>query len=188
MTGRAASPRVSSGAPPGRAAKRKRGKQPGAPGSAMSWAEPDLGVARSFQQLEIPEPSAQRIQHDLHLGLCVCGGEHVAARPAGVPDAVVSIGPNLRALAVYLVVFQHMPIRRCRDLIGDVAGAQVSAGFIHSCLRKAAELAAGVVKLIRTLRLSGRGMRGNPSSVRRTGTCMCGLSLWGRSIMWRSMW
>lgn len=156
-----------------RAAKRRRGKQPGAPGSAMTWAEPDetrdhypqgmcpcgrdladaedLGVARSFQQLEIPEPSAQRVQHDLHLGLCGCGREHRAARPPGVPDSPVSIGPNLRALAVYLVVFQHMPIERCRDLIGDVAGAQVSAGFIHSCLRKAAELAAGVVKLIRTL-------------------------------------
>jgi transposase len=139
----------------------------------MTWAEPgeirdhypqgtcpcgrdladaeDLGVARSFQQLEIPEPSAQRIQHDLHLGLCGCGREHQAARPAGVPDSPVSIGPNLRALAVYLVVFQHMPIERCRDLIGDVAGAAVSAGFIHSCLRKAAELAVDVVKLIRTL-------------------------------------
>jgi transposase len=157
----------------GRAAKRRRGKQPGAPGSAMTWAEPgetrdhypqgtcpcgrdladakDLGVARSFQQLEIPEPSAQRVQHDLHLGLCGCGREHQAARPAGVPDSPVSIGPNLRALAVYLVVVQHMPIERCRDLIGDVAGAAVSAGFIHSCLRKAAELAADVVKLIRTL-------------------------------------
>ena len=108
-----------------RAAGRKRGKQPGAPGSAMSWAEPDdirdhypqgtcecgadlagaadLGVARSFQQLEIPEPSAQRIQHDLHYGLCGCGREHVAARPPGVPDAAVSIGPHVRALAVYLV-------------------------------------------------------------------------------------
>jgi transposase len=156
-----------------RDAKRGRGKQPGAPGSAMTWAEPDdtrdhyprgtcpcgrdlaeaedLGVARSFQQLEIPEPSAQRIQHDLHRGLCGCGREHQAARPAGVPDSPVSIGPDLRALAVYLVVFQHVPIERCRDLIGDVTGAQVSAGFIHSCLRKAAELAAGVVKLIRTL-------------------------------------
>jgi transposase len=155
------------------AAKRKRGKQPGAPGSAMSWAEPeqvqdhypsgacacgadlsgaqDLGVARSFQQLEIPEPAARRIQHDLHLGVCGCGREHVAARPPGVPDAAVSIGPNLRALAVYLLVFQHVPVERCQQLISDVAGARVSAGFIHSCLRKAAELAADVIKLIRTL-------------------------------------
>ena len=156
-----------------RAAKRNRGKQPGAPGSAMSWAEPDetrdhypqgacecgtdlsavqdLGVARSFQQLEIPGPSARRIQHDLHLGACRCGREHVAERPPGVPDAPVSIGPDLRALAVYLVVFQHVPIERCRGLIADVAGAQVSAGFIHSCLRTAADLAADVIKLIRTL-------------------------------------
>ena len=36
-------------------------------------------------------------------------------------------------------------------LISDVAGAQVSAGFICSCLRTAARLAADVIKLIRTL-------------------------------------
>jgi transposase len=161
-----------------RADKRRRGKQPGAPGSAMCWAEPDetrnyyprgtcacgaglgsaldLGVARSYQQLEIPEPSARRIQHDLHLGLCGCGREHLAARPAGVPDAPVSIGPNLRALAVYLVVFQHVPVERCRDLIADVTGAAVSAGFIHSCLRAAADLAAGVIKLIAALIIAAR--------------------------------
>src|SRR5271166_5685472 len=160
------------------AKNRKRGKQPGAPGAAMSWAEPDdtrdyypdgacacgadlagaadLGVARSFQQLEIPEPSAQRIQHDLHETVCGCGRHHVAARPAGVPDSPVSTGPNLRALAVYLIVFQHVPVERCRELICDAAGAQVSAGFIHSCLRKAAELAADVVKLIASLITAAR--------------------------------
>jgi transposase len=158
--------------------KRKRGKQPGAPGSAMSWAVPDdtrdwypegacgcgadlagaqdLGVARSYQQLEIPEPSAQRIQHDLHLGRCGCGREHLAPRPPGVPDTPVSIGPHLRALAVYLVVFQHVPVERCQQLLAGVAGAAVSAGFIHSCLRKAAALAADAVKLIRTLITAAR--------------------------------
>ena len=152
---------------------RKRGKQPGAPGSAMCWAEPDqvvdhypqgacgcgadlreaedLGVARSLQQLEIPAPSALRVQHELHRSRCGCGREHVAARPPGALDAAVSIGPHLRALAVYLVVFQHVPVERCRQLILDVTGAAVSAGFIHSCLRTAARLAADVVKLIRTL-------------------------------------
>jgi transposase len=156
-----------------RAEKRRRGKQPGSPGSAMCWAKPDvtldyhpqgtcgcgaglesaldLGVARSFQQLEVPEPAAKRIQHDLHRGLCGCGREHVAARPPGVPDSPVSTGPNLRALAVYLVVFQHVPVERCRDLIADVAGTPVSAGFIHSCLAAAADLAAGVIKLIAAL-------------------------------------
>jgi hypothetical protein len=88
--------------------------------------------------------------------LCSCGREHQAARPAGVPDAPVTIGPNLRALAVYLVVFQHVPVGRCRDLIAEVTGAAVSAGFIHSCLRAAANRAAGVIKLIAALIIAAR--------------------------------
>jgi len=172
------------------AKKRRRGKQPGAPGSAMCWAEPDdirdyypqgacecgadldgaagLGVARSFQQLEIPGPSAMRIQHDLHETVCGCGRHHVAARPAGVPDSPVSIGPNLRALAVYLIVFQHVPVERCRELISDAAGAQVSTGFIHSCLRKAAGLAADVIKLIATL-ITAAGVAGFDETTLRAG-------------------
>jgi transposase len=119
-------------------------------GADLAGAE-DLGVARSCQQLEIPEPAARRIQHDLHEVQCGCGAGHVAERPAGVPDAAVSIGPNLRALAVYLVVYQHVPVERCRQLIADATGAAVSAGFIHSCLARAADVISDVVQLIRTL-------------------------------------
>ncbi|MGI8451956.1 MAG: IS66 family transposase [Streptosporangiaceae bacterium] len=111
----------------------------------------DLGVARSFQQLEVPLITARRIQHDLHQARCACGKVHEAARPEGVAGSVVSIGPNLRALAVYLVVFQHVPVGRCAELIADVTGARVSAGFVHSCLARAACVVAGVVKLIKTL-------------------------------------
>ena len=156
-----------------RAGKKKRGKQPGSPGASMAWEVPDrtedhypegacscgldladaadLGVARSYQQEEIPAAAAQRVQHDLHKAKCACGREHDAARPAGVPASALSIGPRLRALAVYLVVFQHVPVERCRQLIADVTGAAVSDGFAHSCLAKAASLAADVVALIRAL-------------------------------------
>jgi hypothetical protein len=152
---------------------RSRGKQPGAPGTSMSWAEPDevidhlpagacgcgadlalaadLGVARSHQQLEAPLVTSRRVQHDLHEALCGCGERHVAARPPGVAGSAVSIGANLRALAVYLMVYQHVPVERCAQLISDVTGAQVSAGFVHSCLARAAGVIAGVVKLIKTL-------------------------------------
>jgi hypothetical protein len=54
---------------------------------------------------------------------------HVAARPAGVPASAVSIGPDLRALAVYLVICQHVPVQRCAELIADMTGAQASAGW-----------------------------------------------------------
>ena len=140
----------------------------------MSWAEPDevvdhrpagacddcgadlagaadLGVAESFQQLEVPLITARRVQHDLHRARCGCGRAHVAARPQGVGGPAVSIGPDLRALAVYLVVFQHVPAERCAQLIADVTGAEVSAGFVHSCLARAAAVIADVVTLIKTL-------------------------------------
>ena len=101
-----------------RAAKKKRGKQPGSPGASMTWEVPDrtedhypegscscgldladaadLGVSRSYQQEEIPAAAAERVQHDLHESRCACGRVHAAARPAGVPDSAVSIGPRLR--------------------------------------------------------------------------------------------
>jgi hypothetical protein len=111
----------------------------------------DLGVAGSFQQLEVPLITARRVQHDLHRARCRCGRVHVAARPQGAGGSAVSIGPDLRALTVYLVVFQHVPAERCARLIADVTGAEVSAGFVHACLARAAEVIADVVRLIKTL-------------------------------------
>src|SRR5439155_17091575 len=79
----------------------------------------DLGVARSYQQEEVPAAAAERVQHDLHTAKCACGKTHAAPRAAGVPDSALSIGPRLRALAVYLVDFQHVPVERRRQLIED---------------------------------------------------------------------
>ncbi len=171
-------------------AEKKRGKQPGSPGAAMRWEVPDrtedyypegacscgrdlsdaadLGVARSFQQEEIPAAAAERVQHDLHSAKCACGKTHVAPRPASVPDSALSIGPRLRALAVYLVVFQHVPVERCRELIADVAGAAVSEGFIHSCLARAASLAGEVVALIRAL-ITASAVAGFDETTLRSG-------------------
>jgi transposase len=154
--------------------KRKPGKQPGSPGAAMCWRKADevighfpqggcecgadlagaadLGVARSYQQEDVPEPQpSRRYQHDLHKARCACGRVHVAPRPGGVPDAPLSVGPRLSAMAVYLSVFQHVPVERAQFLIADLAGGVVSAGFVHSCLGKAAGLVTDAVRLIRTL-------------------------------------
>jgi hypothetical protein len=112
----------------------------------------DLGVVRSYQQEDVPEPQpAIRYQHDLHRARCACGRVHVAPRPAGVPDAPLSVGPRLSAMAVYLSVFQHVPVERAQFLIADLTGGVLSAGFVHSCLGKAAGLVKDAVRLIRTL-------------------------------------
>src|ERR1019366_2512100 len=125
----------------------------------LTWALP-AHISRTRSR---PAP-AERVQHDLHASQCACGQEHAAPRPPGVPDAPLSIGPRLRALAV----FQPVPVDRGRDLIADVTGAAVSAGFIHSCLRQAAGLAAEVVRLIRTL-ITAAAVAGFDETTLRSG-------------------
>jgi hypothetical protein len=173
-----------------RAGRKRQGKQPGSPGASMTWQVPDrteehfpdgacscgrdladaadLGTVRSFQQQEVPAVAAERVQHDLHEVRCACGRPHVAPRPAGVPDSALSIGPRLRALAVYLVVFQHVPVERCRLLIADVTGALVSDGFVHSCLARAASLAKDVAALIRAL-ITASAVAGFDETTLRSG-------------------
>ena len=161
------------------AKKRSRGKQPGAPGATMTWTVPDdtfdyypegtcacgadlgdaadLGVARSYQQKEVPEPRAA----------------DDPARPAR--DACARAGrPTWRPGRRASRTRRSRPGRGCGRwrstcwssstsrwsgagmLLSDVAGAEVSAGFIHSCLAKAASMAAGTVKLIKTLLIAAK--------------------------------
>jgi transposase len=154
--------------------KRKRGKQPGAPGSNLAWrdgpdeafdyypagacgcgadldAAVDLGVAASHQQHDIPQVTAKVTQHDRHRVRCGCGAEHVAPLPEGVVDAPVSYGVNLRALCVLLLVVHAIPVHRCAQLIGVITGAQPSPGFVHGMLKRAATALSEVDKRIRAL-------------------------------------
>ena len=100
-------------------------------------------------------------------GGCACGREeHVAQRPDGIPDAKLSVGPRLSAMAVCLTVFQHIPVERAQQLIADLTGGVVSAGCVHSCLGKAAGLVKDSVALIRTL-IAASPVAGWPQQAQR---------------------
>jgi transposase len=136
--------------------KRKRGKQPGAPGAHLAWRDDpdetvahfpagscgcgadlaegaDLGVARSHQQHEIPLMSATCTQHDLHAVRCGCGTVHVADRPAGVADAAVGYGPNLQAWCVYLMVVHAIPVHRCTELVASLTARRPASDSCTAC-------------------------------------------------------
>jgi transposase len=161
---------------PSRAARRhgarRPGKQPGAGGSALfQTSDPDevidhvpqacggcgsdltgaaaLGVVRR-QVHDIPTITPVVVEHRLHRRRCGCGTTTTAAAPAGVGAAAV-YGPNLRALAVYLLVFQHIPVARAQALIADLTGVHPSTGWISSQLVAVAEVLVDVEKLIKTL-------------------------------------
>src|SRR3954449_5107042 len=151
---------------------RKPGKQPGAGGSALfQTSDPDeivdhvpdacggcgsdltgadaAGVVRR-QVHDIPTIRSVVVEHRLHRRRCGCGATTTAAAPAGVGAAAV-YGPNLRALAVYLLVFQHIPVARTQALIADLTGARPSTGWISSVLSTVADLLVDTEKLIKTL-------------------------------------
>jgi transposase/uncharacterized coiled-coil protein SlyX len=151
---------------------RKPGKQPGAGGSALlQISDPDevidhvpaacggcgadlvgasaAGMVRR-QIHDIPTIAPVVVEHRLYRRRCTCGTTTTATAPAGVSAAAV-YGPNLRALAVYLLVFQHVPVARTAALIADLTGAHPSTGWISSQLSAVADVLIDVEKLIKSL-------------------------------------
>jgi transposase len=155
--------------------RRGQGKQPGAPGAHLAWrpvpdervpvfpegccrcgaglaAAADLGTAASHQQVDVPLVTARVTQYDRHAVRCRCGRVTVAAGPAGRGSpGTVSYGPNLQALCVYLVTEHAIPVHRAAALIGALAGARPSAGFVHGMLARAAAAVRPAVMAIRAL-------------------------------------
>jgi hypothetical protein len=154
--------------------KRKRGKQPGAPGANLAWTDnpnrrvdrfpqgccdcghdlagaADLGVVDRYQQHEIPQISVTVTQYDQHQVRCSCGRLHTAERPQGARPGLVGYGPNLQAFAVYLMVVHFVPAHRCVQLLESLTGAAPSVGFVHGMLTRASTLLVEVDKRIRAL-------------------------------------
>ena len=154
--------------------KRARGKQPGAPGTHLGWAENpdvrrdrfpegrcdcgddlgaarDLGVVDRYQQHEIPQVAVTITQYNQHQVECGCGKLHTADRPDGARSGPVGYGPNLAAFAVYLMVVHFIPAHRVVALLESLTGAAPSVGFVHGMLRRAAGLLEQTHQRIRTL-------------------------------------
>jgi transposase len=81
---------------------------------------------------------AATVQHNLHMVACGCGKVHTAPRPQGVSRVPVSLGINLRAWCVYLMVAHAIPVHRCVELIASLTGARPSPGFVHGMIARAA--------------------------------------------------
>lgn len=172
---------------------RGRGKQKGAKGSAMPWvAVPDetvphrpqdrcgcgqdlaaaceVGVERSHQVHDLPEVRITVWQHDVYRVRCDCGAEHVGQLPDEVSPAPSSYGPNLKSLAVYLLIYQHVPVQRCVQLIADLTGGTgPSDGFCHGMLTRCAAAVAEVVTAIKSMITLAHVVGFDETTLRRRG-------------------
>src|SRR5262249_38217053 len=112
----------------------------------------DEGVERACQVTDVPTVTASTVEYRMHQVRCGCGRAHVAPPPDGAGGANTrGDGAKLRALGVYLLLVEDVPGARGVQLITDLAGAGVSAGFVHKMLAAAAAAVAEVVKSIKTL-------------------------------------
>ena len=167
---------------------RKRGGQPGAGGSGLSMvACPDvtedhvpaactgcgssLGESDSIgyerrQVRDIPLTMVKVTEHRAHRCRCACGTVTTSPMPEEIAGSPSSYGPNLRALAVYLLVFQHVPVERTAILIRDVTGAEVSTGWVASLLPEAAGLVEDSLNLIRALLVLGHVLHADETTTR----------------------
>ncbi|MGW3658298.1 IS66 family transposase, partial [Streptomyces sp. NPDC005151] len=105
-------------------------------------------------------------EHRAHRCRCACGTVTASGMPETVAGSPSSYGPNLRALAVYLLVFQHIPVERTAYLIKDVTGAEVSTGWVASLLPEAAGLVDDSVNLIRALLVMGHVLHADETTTR----------------------
>jgi hypothetical protein len=112
----------------------------------------DVGIERSHQVHDLPEVHITVWQHDVYRVRCGCGAEHVAQLPDEVSAAPAGYGVNLKSLAVYLLIYQHVPVQRCVQLIADLTGGTgPSDGFVHGMLTRCATAVAEVVAAIKSL-------------------------------------
>jgi len=138
---------------------RGQGKQPGTPGASLALVDdpdavvdhvppacagcgeelqtaPGAGMVRR-QVHDLPEIVAVVTEHRLHRRRCGCGVLTTATGPAEATGPAC-YGPNVTALAAYLLTYQHLPIARAGELLTELTGMKVSAGWVASVLGRVA--------------------------------------------------
>ena len=133
-------------------------------GQALRGA-PSAGFVRR-QVSDVPLVTVQVTEHRLHKVRCGCGHLTAADTPGLLAGSPTSYGPNLRALAAYLLVFQHVPVERTAQLVADLTGARVSTGWVSSVLEQASALVEPSLDLIRALLVLGHVLHADETTTR----------------------
>jgi len=140
--------------------KRRPGKQPGDPGSSLAKVvDPDFTELHvpgscgacgesledaettgreSRQVFDLPTRRLEATEHTSESRRCGCGHVTKAPFPAEA-KAPTSYGPRVRAVGLYLMAGQHIPVARAAALLAQVCGAPVSTGFLAGLAAEAAD-------------------------------------------------
>jgi transposase len=96
-------------------------------------------IARERKQVvDIPKIKATVTEHQAHTIRCFCGREHKAEFPEGIV-APVQYGNGVKALALYLLANQLMPMERTQQIFRDVLGISLSQGTLTTIVQQGHE-------------------------------------------------
>jgi len=104
-------------------------------GAGLAGA-PVVSVERR-QVFELPAVAMTVTEHRIEHRRCGCGTVTMAEVPPGV-NAPVQYGPGVRAVALYLVGAQHLPLARAAATLADLLAAPVSVGTVAGMIVAAA--------------------------------------------------
>jgi transposase len=105
-------------------------------GGTLTGEDRPAGVLRR-QVFDIPKSTVRVVEHRLLARRCVCGTVTQAPAPAGV-SAPAQYGPHAAAIAVYLVLGQHLPVARTAALLAELFGTPMSVGTAAAWTSRAA--------------------------------------------------
>jgi transposase len=180
-----------------RSLRRTSGKKPGGqlghPGETLHLvAEPDVIVEHrpavcAACQAPLPAEGAEVVARERRqvqdlppIRLCVTEHQALSVRcsacqkvtagafPAATPSRA-QYGPQLRALAVYLVAQQFVPYARARDLLADLTGAHLSVGTLVEWVQAGAETLKPVEEDLKAALRHAPVLHCDETGVRRNG-------------------
>ena len=127
-------------------------------------------VVRERRQIQDLPPLRLRVtEHQaLHLQCPACRAVSAGNFPAEAPSRA-QYGPQLRALAVYLVEQQFVPYARVRAVLADLFGAQLSSGTLVAWVRQAAQTLAPVEDAVQQALARAPVLHCDETGVRRGG-------------------
>jgi transposase len=100
------------------------------------------------QVFDLPPLRLGVVEHRAEQRVYGCGTVTQAAFPA-TARAAACYGPGVRALVAYLLVYQHLPVERAAELLGDVLGAHVATGTMAAVVAEGAAGLDGFTQAVR---------------------------------------
>ena len=154
---------------------RAPGKQPGAPGATLQRRRPDRTITHppgscgrcaasladaavvgtaTRQVLDIPPPRVDVVDHVVEKRRCSCGHVTAGVFPTEA-TAPTCWGPRIKAVAVYLMIRQHIPLERAHEAVAVLFDAPLSEGTLAGLSVDAAQrLAPFMTELAALIRSS----------------------------------